>query len=85
VSLELNTQDTHLSGYLGGQPGIVEGVGPKCTPDLLGGVDLVTTDDHAGLSKAIAEVFTEAVWQHCYFQFLRNALDYLPGKPTTIA
>ena len=30
--------------------------------------------------KAIAEVFTEAVWQRCYVHFLRNALDYLPRK-----
>ena len=46
----------------------------------LHGVELVITDDHAGLRKAIAEVFTEAVWQRCYVHFLRNALDYLPRK-----
>jgi len=46
----------------------------------LQGVELVITDDHAGLRKAIAEVFTEAVWQRCYVHFLRNALDYLPRK-----
>jgi putative transposase len=43
-------------------------------------VDLVISDDHAGLRKAIAEVFTEAAWQRCYVHFLRNALDYLPRK-----
>jgi putative transposase len=46
----------------------------------LHGVDLVISDDHAGLRKAIAEVFSEAVWQRCYVHFLRNALDYLPRK-----
>ena len=46
----------------------------------LKGVDLVISDDHAGLRKAIAEVFTEAAWQRCYVHFLRNALDYLPRK-----
>jgi putative transposase len=46
----------------------------------LHGVELVISDDHAGLRKAIAEVFTEAVWQRCYVHFLRNALDYLPRK-----
>jgi putative transposase len=46
----------------------------------LNGVDLVISDDHAGLRKAIAEVFTEAAWQRCYVHFLRNALDYLPRK-----
>jgi putative transposase len=43
-------------------------------------VELVISDDHAGLRKAIAEVFPEAVWQRCYVHFLRNALDYLPRK-----
>jgi putative transposase len=46
----------------------------------LQGVELVISDDHAGLRKAIAEVFTEAAWQRCYVHFLRNALDYLPRK-----
>ncbi len=46
----------------------------------LHGVELVISDDHAGLRKAIAEVFTEAAWQRCYVHFLRNALDYLPRK-----
>src|SRR5437764_9641063 len=46
----------------------------------LNGVELVISDDHAGLRKAIAEVFTEAAWQRCYVHFLRNALDCLPRK-----
>ena len=46
----------------------------------LSGVELVISDDHAGLRKAISEVFTEAAWQPCYVHFLRNALDYLPRK-----
>ena len=46
----------------------------------LHGVELVISDDHAGLRKAIAEVFTEAAWQRCYVHFLRNSLDYLPRK-----
>lgn len=46
----------------------------------LSGVELVISDDHAGLRKAISEVFTEAAWQRCYVHFLRNALDYLPRK-----
>jgi transposase-like protein len=44
------------------------------------GVELVISDDHAGLKQAIAEVLTEAAWQRCYVHFLRNALDYLPRK-----
>jgi putative transposase len=46
----------------------------------LHGVELVISDDHTGLRKAIAEVFTEAVWQRCYVHFLRNSLDYVPRK-----
>ena len=46
----------------------------------LNGVELVISDDHAGLRKAIVEVFPEAAWQRCYVHFLRNALDYVPRK-----
>jgi putative transposase len=35
-------------------------------------VELVISDDRPDLRKAIAGVFTEAVWQRCYVQFLRN-------------
>jgi putative transposase len=46
----------------------------------LKGVEVVVSDDHAGLKKAIAEVIPEAVWQRCYVHFLRNSLDHLPRK-----
>lgn len=46
----------------------------------LHGVDFIVSDDHAGLKKAIREIFPEAIWQRCYVHFLRNALDYLPHK-----
>jgi putative transposase len=46
----------------------------------LHGVELVVSDDHAGLKKAIAEILPEAAWQRCYVHFLRNALDYVPRK-----
>ena len=46
----------------------------------LHGVEMVVSDDHAGLKKAIVEMIPEAVWQRCYVHFLRNALDYLPRK-----
>lgn len=46
----------------------------------LRGVELVITDDHSGLKKAVMEVLPEAAWQRCYVHFLRNALDYLPRK-----
>jgi putative transposase len=46
----------------------------------LRGVELVVSDDHAGLRKGIAEILPEAAWQRCYVHFLRNALDHLPRK-----
>ena len=46
----------------------------------LKGVELVISDDHAGLRKAIAEVTPEALWQRCYVHFLRNAIEHLPRK-----
>ena len=46
----------------------------------LTGVELVVTDDHAGLRAAIAEVLPEAAWQRCYVHFLRNCLDHMPRK-----
>lgn len=46
----------------------------------LKGVELIVSDDHAGLVAAIGEVIPEAAWQRCYVHFLRNALDHLPRK-----
>ena len=46
----------------------------------LKGVELVVSDDHAGLVAAIGEAIPEAAWQRCYVHFLRNALDHLPRK-----
>jgi putative transposase len=46
----------------------------------LRGVQLVVSDDHPGLKRAIRELLPEANWQRCYVHFLRNALDYLPRK-----
>jgi len=46
----------------------------------LSGVELVVSDDHEGLKKAIREILPEAAWQRCYVHFLRNALDHLPRK-----
>jgi putative transposase len=46
----------------------------------LRGVMCIVSDDHAGLRKAIPEVFPEGDWQRCYVHFLRNTLDHLPRK-----
>jgi len=44
----------------------------------LHGVQLVTSDAHAGLKQAIAEVFVGAAWQRCRVHFMRNLLARVP-------
>jgi transposase-like protein len=44
----------------------------------LRGVQLVISDAHAGLKKAIAEVLLGAGWQRCKVHFLRNILAAVP-------
>lgn len=44
----------------------------------LSGVDLVVSDHHAGLVKAIQRHFQGASWQRCQTHFMRNILDAAP-------
>ena len=44
----------------------------------LSGVELVTSDAHAGLQDAIATVFAGASWQRCRTHFARNLLARVP-------
>jgi len=46
----------------------------------LRGVDLVTSDDHSGLVKAINELFPGVTWQRCQTHFSCNLLDKVPSK-----
>jgi putative transposase len=46
----------------------------------LRGVQLVISDAHAGLKRAIAEVFVGAAWQRCRVHFMRNLLARVPKK-----
>ena len=48
----------------------------------LPGVEVVVSDDHAGLKKAIPQVLPEAAWQRGYVHFLRTVLAYLPRRAT---
>lgn len=43
-------------------------------------VDLVTSDDHGGLTKAIRKHFCGASWQHCQTHFSKNILDRTPKR-----
>jgi transposase-like protein len=44
----------------------------------LTGVQLVISDAHAGLRKAIAAVLNGTTWQRCYVHFLRDISSHLP-------
>jgi putative transposase len=46
----------------------------------LGGVQLVTSDDHAGLRAARLAVFGGLPWQRCQFHLQQNAQAYVPRK-----
>lgn len=44
--------------------------------------ELVISDAHEGLKKAIAECFLGTGWQRCLFHFTRNVFSKLPKKGT---
>lgn len=46
----------------------------------LHGVQMVISDDHAGLQAARKVFFTGIVWQRCLFHLQQNAQSYVPRK-----
>lgn len=46
----------------------------------LHGLQLIISDDHAGLKKARKTVFPSVLWQRCQFHMMQNALAYAPKK-----
>lgn len=44
----------------------------------LHGVELITSDDHAGLAAARSARFSGVPWQRCQFHLAQNALHYVP-------
>jgi transposase-like protein len=46
----------------------------------LGGVRLITSDDHAGLRAARLAVFGGIPWQRCQFHLQKNAQAYVPHR-----
>jgi putative transposase len=49
----------------------------------LGGIQLLTSDDHTGLRAARQAVFGSIPWQRCQFHLQRNAQAYIPHKDMT--
>lgn len=46
----------------------------------LRGLELITSDDHAGLRAALRSVFPSVRWQRCQFHLSQNAQRYAPKK-----
>lgn len=46
----------------------------------LGGIQLITSDNHAGLRAARKAVFGGIPWQRCQFHLQQNAQAYVPHK-----
>lgn len=69
VSVSLSEHEIHWRGFL---------------EDLkkrgLGGVQLITSDDHAGLRAARLATFGGIPWQRCQFHLQQNAQAYVPHK-----
>jgi transposase-like protein len=51
----------------------------------LHGVQLVISDAHAGLRKAIHSVLNGCSWQRCTVHFLRDVMSHLPRSAQTLA
>jgi transposase-like protein len=42
------------------------------------GLRMITSDDHAGLTEALAARFSGVPWQRCQFHLAKNLLDHVP-------
>jgi len=52
----------------------------------LEGVQLVVSDSHEGLKRALEKVFTGTAWQRCRVHFMRNVLAHVPkGDKSMVA
>jgi len=69
VSVSLSEHEVHWRAFL-----------EKLKARGLGGVQLITSDDHAGLRAARLAVFGGIPWQRCQFHLQQNAQAYVPHK-----
>lgn len=69
VSLSLGEQEIHWRGFM-----------ESLVNRGLRGVQLVISDDHAGLKAARKAVFGGVPWQRCQFHLQKNAQAYVPRK-----
>ena len=69
VSVALNEAEVHWRSFL-----------QSLTQRGLHGVELIISDDHAGLKQARKAVFGGIPWQRCQFHLQQNAQAYIPRK-----
>jgi putative transposase len=69
VSVSLSEHEIHWRGFL-----------ESLKQRGLGGIQLITSDDHAGLRAARVAVFGGIPWQRCQFHLQQNAQAYVPRK-----
>jgi len=69
ISVSLSEAEIHWRSYL-----------ESLTQRGLTGVELITSDDHAGLDKARKAVFGGVPWQRCQFHLQQNAQAYVPRR-----
>jgi putative transposase len=69
VSVSLSEHETHWRAFL-----------ESLKQRGLGGVQLITSDNHAGLRAARKAVFGGIPWQRCQFHLQQNAQAYVPRK-----
>jgi transposase-like protein len=69
VSVSLSEAEVHWRSFL--QSLVARG---------LSGIQLITSDDHAGLGAARRAVFGGVPWQRCQFHLQQNASAYVPRK-----
>jgi putative transposase len=67
VSVSLSEAEVHWRNFL--QSLIDRG---------LHGLELITSDDHAGLKAAVRSLFPGVPWQRCQFHLQQNAAAYVP-------
>ena len=69
VSVSLSEHEVHWRAFL-----------ESLKARALGGVQLITSDDHGGLRAARLAVFGGIPWQRCQFHLQKNAQAYVPHK-----
>lgn len=69
VSVSLSEHEIHWRAFL-----------ESLKARSLSGVQLITSDDHAGLRAARLAVFGGIPWQRCQFHLQQNAQAYIPHK-----